>query len=152
MYRDKVHGNEIIRYVHGMQSEPCIYSPCLGHDVERLRGPCCPRGVLMIVLRGSGPPLPDALGFNRIPVFQSNFPSTFQLPKCRPRAPKIIKNDSQNDPRHQQNTKSLAHEILPKPSYLQWFGHIQPPLDDTLAIKNACRRRHTDVPSNVYGF
>ena len=33
--------------------------PCLSHDVECLRGPCCPREVLLIVLRGFGPPSRD---------------------------------------------------------------------------------------------
>ena len=42
--------------------------------------------------------------------------------------------------------------MLPKPLYLLWFEHIQPPLADTLGIKIAFRRRHTDVPSNFCDF
>ena len=40
--------------------------PCLSHDVECLRGPCCPREVLLIVLRGFGPPSRDLSGFTGI--------------------------------------------------------------------------------------
>ena len=35
--------------------------------------------------------------------------------------------------------------MLPKPLYLLWFEHIQPPLGDILGINSALRRRHTEV-------
>ena len=116
-------------------------------------GPCRPRGVLLIVLRGSAPPVPRIPmipGLRSIPVFRSKFALTFSVPKCRPRTPKINKNSVQNGSRHTKNTKFSKHEMLPKPLYLLWFDHIQPPLGNTLGIKNVLRRPHTDVASNFH--
>ena len=134
--------------------------PCFSHDVECLRGPCCPREVLLIVLRGFGPPSRDLSGFagicrdlpDLVPTlfFNQNLHQLSQYQNVVQGPRKSKKVTSKTVPETTKNTKFPKHEMLPKPLYLPWFDHIQPPLGDTLGIKNALRRPHTHVPSNFH--
>ena len=130
--------------------------PCLGHNVECLRGPCCPSGVLLIVLRGSGPSVPGFTGICQIyprPGFSiKNCIHSLTTTMSSKDPPKSTKITPETSPETNKNTKFPKHEMLPKPLYLLWFEHIRPPLGDTLGIKNAFRHRHTDIPSNFSRF
>ena len=132
--------------------------PCLSHDVECLRGPCCPREVLLIVLRGFGPPSREFSGILGIPRIYSR--PGFSVKICiNFLTTKMSSKDPQNQQKWcpKQSQKQKKHQIsktwnCSKTMLFTMVWAYPAPLDDTLGIKNAFRRRHTDVPWNFYWF
>ena len=91
--------------------------PCLSHDVECLRGPCCPRKVLLIVLRGFGPPSRDSPDLPASRFFSQNLHqlSDYQNvvqgpPKSTKMTPKTIP-ETKKTPNF-QNKKSFQNHAI----------------------------------------
>ena len=89
-------------------------SRCLGHDVECLWGPCCPRGVSMVVLRGSGPSLsglPPSRFFNQNLHPLSDDQNIIQGPqKPTKMSPKTIPHTRKT--RNSQNMKCFKNHCI----------------------------------------
>ena len=106
----------------------------------------------MIVLRGSGPRFPRLTDLPASRFFDQNLHPLSDCQNVVQGAPKSITITPKTIPETTKTRNSENMKCFKKHCIYRGLGISSPHLSTPLAIKRACRCRHTDVPSNFIHF